>query len=172
MTKCYRGRSNSGNGDRVPSRQEQHLFLPYLDEEIALINPVLIIPVGRLAIQLFYLASLSLLVILRPTSRVPAPAKRAPRRIKSARLDKSLCRFYHLQQSKQMLLILVSLGYRSGARRHSTRSEREVSTEGQHQCQLVPFRPPYWKYYKFTEPHSALDYHPLLHRPGYLLNSW
>lgn len=54
VTKCYPGRSPSGGGDRVPSRQEQRLCRPYLEAEIALINPALIIPVGRLAISLFY----------------------------------------------------------------------------------------------------------------------
>ncbi|MDI6693549.1 MAG: uracil-DNA glycosylase family protein [Anaerolineales bacterium] len=54
VTKCYPGRSRSGGGDRVPSRREQQLCRPYLEAEIALINPALIIPVGRLAISLFY----------------------------------------------------------------------------------------------------------------------
>jgi uracil-DNA glycosylase len=60
ITKCYPGRSPSGSGDRVPSRAEQQLCRPYLEQEITLIDPALIIPVGRLAIQLFYPASLSL----------------------------------------------------------------------------------------------------------------
>lgn len=54
VTKCYPGHSKAGSGDRVPSRAEQRLCKPYLDEEIALIGPSLIIPVGRLAIGLFY----------------------------------------------------------------------------------------------------------------------
>ncbi len=54
VTKCYPGRSNSGSGDRVPSRAEQELCRPYLDHEIILVNPRLIIPVGKLAINLFY----------------------------------------------------------------------------------------------------------------------
>jgi uracil-DNA glycosylase len=54
VTKCYPGRSASGSGDRVPSRNEQELCRPYLDREIELINPALIIPIGRLAINLFY----------------------------------------------------------------------------------------------------------------------
>ena len=54
VTKCYPGRANSGSGDRVPSRAEQKLCRPYLDQEIALIDPELIIPVGRLAISIFY----------------------------------------------------------------------------------------------------------------------
>lgn len=54
VTKCYPGRSKSGSGDRVPSRAEQTLCRPYLDQEITLINPRLILPVGGLAISLFY----------------------------------------------------------------------------------------------------------------------
>ncbi|MBN1147037.1 MAG: uracil-DNA glycosylase family protein [Anaerolineales bacterium] len=60
VTKCYPGRSKSGGGDRVPSRAEQRLCRPYLDQEIALIDPRLIIPVGRLAIGLFYPANMPL----------------------------------------------------------------------------------------------------------------
>jgi len=60
ITKCYPGRSNSGSGDRVPSRTEQRLCRPYLDQEIKLIKPQLIIPVGKLAISLFYPANTSL----------------------------------------------------------------------------------------------------------------
>jgi uracil-DNA glycosylase len=54
VTKCYPGRSSSGSGDRVPSRTEQQLCRPYLDEEISIIDPALIIPIGRLAISLYY----------------------------------------------------------------------------------------------------------------------
>ena len=54
VTKCYPGRAKSGSGDRVPSRAEQKLCRPFLDQEIALIQPEVIIPIGRLAITLFY----------------------------------------------------------------------------------------------------------------------
>lgn len=54
VTKCYPGRSSSGSGDRVPSRAEQEMCRAYLDQEIELVNPKLIIPVGKLAINLFY----------------------------------------------------------------------------------------------------------------------
>ena len=57
VTKCYPGRSASGSGDRVPSKSEQQLCRPFLEEEIQLIDPGLIIPVGKLAISLFYPAS-------------------------------------------------------------------------------------------------------------------
>lgn len=53
VTKCYPGKS-MGGGDRVPSRAEQALCRPFLDAEIELVDPRLIIPVGRLAIELFF----------------------------------------------------------------------------------------------------------------------
>ncbi len=60
VTKCYPGRGNSGSGDRVPSRTEQQSCRPYLEEEIVLINPALIIPIGRLAIDLYFPKGLAL----------------------------------------------------------------------------------------------------------------
>lgn len=60
VTKCYPGRANSGSGDRVPTRTEQQLCLPYLEQEINLVDPQLIIPIGRLAINLFYPTAKSL----------------------------------------------------------------------------------------------------------------
>ena len=54
VTKCYPGRAKGGSGDRVPSRHEQELCGVYLDQEIALVNPSLMIPIGRLAIGLYY----------------------------------------------------------------------------------------------------------------------
>jgi len=54
ITKCYPGRSNGGHGDRVPTREEQALCRPWLDREIEIVNPKLIIPIGRLAIGLFF----------------------------------------------------------------------------------------------------------------------
>lgn len=54
VTKCFPGKAKNGGGDRVPSREEQALCRPYLDEELILVDPEVIIPVGRLAINLFY----------------------------------------------------------------------------------------------------------------------
>ena len=54
VTKCYPGRAASGSGDRVPSRREQALCRPYLEREIELVDPQVIIPIGRLAINLYY----------------------------------------------------------------------------------------------------------------------
>jgi len=60
VTKCFPGKAQNGGGDRVPTRTEQRLCRPYLDEEMALIGPDLILPVGRLAINLFFPAKHSL----------------------------------------------------------------------------------------------------------------
>ncbi|KAA3644946.1 MAG: uracil-DNA glycosylase [Chloroflexi bacterium] len=64
VTKCYPGRSKSGGGDRVPSRAEQKLCRPFLEEEIALVNPELIILIGGLAIKLFFPAKAKLTEII------------------------------------------------------------------------------------------------------------
>lgn len=54
VTKCYPGKHHNGKGDRVPSRDEQALCRPFLEREIALVRPRVIIPIGKLAIQLFF----------------------------------------------------------------------------------------------------------------------
>lgn len=54
VTKCFPGKAKSGGGDRVPSRKEQAFCRPFLDSEIALVSPELIIPIGNLAIQIFF----------------------------------------------------------------------------------------------------------------------
>lgn len=53
VTRCYPGPSPSGRGDRVPSPRERELCASWLAEELRLIHPRLIIPVGRLAIDRF-----------------------------------------------------------------------------------------------------------------------
>lgn len=53
VTRCYPGPSSSGRGDRVPSPEEQARCAPWLEAELDLIRPALIIPVGRLAIERF-----------------------------------------------------------------------------------------------------------------------
>lgn len=70
VTKCYPGKSGSGSGDRVPSRAEQRLCRPYLDREIDLVDPLLIIAVGRLAIGLFYPSGAPLDEIIGTQKRV------------------------------------------------------------------------------------------------------
>jgi len=70
VTKCYPGRAKSGSGDRVPSRAEQALCRPYLEAEIKLVNPQLIILIGRLAIGLFFPPDLSLEQIIGTQKQV------------------------------------------------------------------------------------------------------
>ncbi|MBN1139848.1 MAG: uracil-DNA glycosylase [Anaerolineae bacterium] len=51
VTKCYPGRHPRGKGDRKPSRAEQRLCRPFLDRELALVKPRLLLAVGGLAIE-------------------------------------------------------------------------------------------------------------------------
>jgi uracil-DNA glycosylase len=53
VTRCYPGPSPSGRGDRVPSPRERQLCSSWLDEELRMIHPRVVIPVGRLAIDRF-----------------------------------------------------------------------------------------------------------------------
>ncbi len=78
VTKCYPGKSSSGQGDRVPSRAEQALCRPFLEQEMALVNPRLIIPVGGLAIKLFYPASARLEEIVGTAAYFPPEALENP----------------------------------------------------------------------------------------------
>lgn len=54
VTKCFPGKNKTGGGDRAPSPPEQMLCRPFLLEELELVRPKLIIPIGRLAIKVFY----------------------------------------------------------------------------------------------------------------------
>lgn len=53
VTRCYPGPSPSGRGDRVPSPSERENCSSWLDDELRLLRPRLLIPVGRLAIERF-----------------------------------------------------------------------------------------------------------------------
>jgi uracil-DNA glycosylase len=53
VTRCYPGPSPTGRGDRVPSRRERELCASWLDDELRLIRPRVLVPVGRLAIDRF-----------------------------------------------------------------------------------------------------------------------
>jgi uracil-DNA glycosylase len=53
ITRCYPGASPSGRGDRVPSPAEQESCAVWLDAELEIIRPKLLILVGRLAITRF-----------------------------------------------------------------------------------------------------------------------
>jgi Uracil-DNA glycosylase len=53
ITRCYPGPHPSGRGDRVPSPAERAACGDWLEAELRIIRPPLIIPVGRLAIDRF-----------------------------------------------------------------------------------------------------------------------
>jgi uracil-DNA glycosylase len=53
VTRCYPGPHPSGRGDRVPSLREQNACAVWLERELAIIRPKLVIPVGKLAISRF-----------------------------------------------------------------------------------------------------------------------
>lgn len=54
LTRCDPGRNPRGNGDRRPSPQEMALCQPYLNEEIELLQPKVILLVGSMAIEAFF----------------------------------------------------------------------------------------------------------------------
>ncbi|HEX6383724.1 MAG TPA: uracil-DNA glycosylase family protein [Anaerolineae bacterium] len=74
VNKCYPGKAANGKGDRVPSKAEQALCRPFLEREIALINPVLMLLVGGLAIKLLYPASARLKDIIGTAAYFPPEA--------------------------------------------------------------------------------------------------
>jgi uracil-DNA glycosylase len=53
LTRCFPGPSASGNGDRAPSAREIALCRPFLEEEIAAVDPDVLILVGAMAIRAF-----------------------------------------------------------------------------------------------------------------------
>ena len=53
ITRCYPGPHPAGRGDRVPSPTERAHCADWLDDELRLIRPSLVVPVGRLAIDRF-----------------------------------------------------------------------------------------------------------------------
>ena len=53
ITRCYPGPHPAGRGDRVPSPAERAQCSGWLDDELRIIRPALVIPVGRLAIDRF-----------------------------------------------------------------------------------------------------------------------
>jgi len=52
MTKCYPGKKGT-RGDRVPSATERRLCAPFLERELDLVDPEVLIPIGRIAISRF-----------------------------------------------------------------------------------------------------------------------
>src|SRR6059058_2212968 len=54
ITKCFPGKSPTGGGDRRPSPTEVALCRPWLDQELALLQPRVILLLGGLAIDRFW----------------------------------------------------------------------------------------------------------------------
>jgi uracil-DNA glycosylase len=52
VCRCFPGK-NTGGGDRVPTREEVESCAPWLDAELRMLMPKLVIPVGKLAIGRF-----------------------------------------------------------------------------------------------------------------------
>lgn len=50
VTRCFPGSHPSGRGDRVPSPRERRACRPWLDAELELVRPELVVLVGRLAV--------------------------------------------------------------------------------------------------------------------------
>lgn len=53
VTRCYPGPSPSGRGDRVPTSEEQAACAGWLEQELAIVRPEVLIPVGKLAMARF-----------------------------------------------------------------------------------------------------------------------
>jgi len=51
VTKCYPGKHPKGKGDRRPSHAEQALCRPFLEHELVLVQPRVLLAVGGLAIE-------------------------------------------------------------------------------------------------------------------------
>lgn len=54
VTRCYPGKHPNGRGDRVPTKEEQALCARWRERELAILDLKVIIPVGKLAISLFF----------------------------------------------------------------------------------------------------------------------
>jgi uracil-DNA glycosylase len=53
VTRCYPGPHPGGRGDRVPTPGERARCAPWLDAELALVGPPLVVTLGRLAADRF-----------------------------------------------------------------------------------------------------------------------
>jgi len=51
LTRCFPGKHPTGKGDRTPSPPEIALCRPWLEAEFALVNPPMVLLVGKLAIE-------------------------------------------------------------------------------------------------------------------------
>jgi uracil-DNA glycosylase len=56
VCRCFPGKHPKGSGDRVPDDEEIANCAPWMEREIALLRPKLVIPIGKLAIAQFVAA--------------------------------------------------------------------------------------------------------------------
>jgi uracil-DNA glycosylase family 4 len=54
LTRCDPGKNARGSGDRKPSQAEMALCRPYLEMELALVQPKVVLLVGTMAIEAFF----------------------------------------------------------------------------------------------------------------------
>ena len=54
MTKCFPGKAKAGGGDRRPSPAELALCAPWLEAELSLLRPRILLLIGQLAIERFW----------------------------------------------------------------------------------------------------------------------
>jgi uracil-DNA glycosylase family 4 len=54
LTRCDPGKNPRGNGDRRPSPAEVALCIPYLAEELRIVQPKVVLLVGTMAIETFF----------------------------------------------------------------------------------------------------------------------
>jgi uracil-DNA glycosylase len=69
VTKCFPGKAKNGGGDRVPSKTEQEFCRPFFERELEIVNPSLIIPIGKLAIAQFFPKNLKLTEVIGTEGR-------------------------------------------------------------------------------------------------------
>ena len=53
LTRCFPGKAANGKGDRRPSPAELALCRPFLDEELRLVQPRMVLAIGTMAIEQF-----------------------------------------------------------------------------------------------------------------------
>ncbi len=112
LTRCFPGKGKSGNGDRPPSRAEIALCRGFLNREFELIQPKVVLLVGKMAIDAFIgkqLLTETVGKVFEIDNRrfVPLPhASGVSRWLNSpenqARLNQALTQLSHLREELQL----------------------------------------------------------------------
>jgi uracil-DNA glycosylase len=69
LTRCFPGKAPNGKGDRRPSPSELTLCRPFLDEELRLVQPRVVLAIGTMAIERF-LGRVSLSAVVGTTAAI------------------------------------------------------------------------------------------------------